>query len=121
MRELPSAAVGSIRPDPGSILTDRAALAALIDAGVTLERIAAQEGCSASTVRRQARRLGLPPLKPGRPPIPPQVDRDTLEMKAWTADELRTFTRATNTHRWAGVWALMATTGMRRGEKCGSR
>jgi integrase len=43
------------------------------------------------------------------------------EMKAWTADELRTFTAATSAHRWAGVWALMATTGMRRGEVLGLR
>jgi len=43
------------------------------------------------------------------------------EMKAWTADELRTFTTATSSHRWAGVWALMATTGMRRGEVLGLR
>jgi integrase len=45
----------------------------------------------------------------------------TPEMKAWTADQLRTFTAATSSHRWAGVWALMATTGMRRGEVLGLR
>ena len=45
----------------------------------------------------------------------------TPEMKAWTAGELRTFTRATSEHRWAGIWALMATTGMRRGEILGLR
>jgi integrase len=43
------------------------------------------------------------------------------EMKAWTADELRAFTAATSSHRWAGVWALLATTGMRRGEMLGLR
>jgi integrase len=43
------------------------------------------------------------------------------EMKAWTADELRSFTAATRAHRWAGVWTLMATTGMRRGEVLGLR
>jgi integrase len=43
------------------------------------------------------------------------------EMKAWTADELRAFTAAMSRHRWAGVWALMATTGMRRGEVLGLR
>ena len=42
-------------------------------------------------------------------------------MKAWTADEPRTFTAATRSHRCAGVWALMATTGMRRGEILGLR
>ena len=42
-------------------------------------------------------------------------------MRAWTAEELRTFTTATSTHRWAGIWALLATTGMRRGEVLGLR
>ena len=43
------------------------------------------------------------------------------EMKAWTATQLRQFTKYTATHRWAGIWALMATTGMRRGEVLGLR
>jgi integrase len=43
------------------------------------------------------------------------------EMKAWTSDQLRTFSAAAASHRWAGVWALMATTGMRRGEVLGLR
>lgn len=43
------------------------------------------------------------------------------EMKAWTADELRAFVASVSTHRWAGIWALMATTGMRRGEVLGLR
>ena len=43
------------------------------------------------------------------------------EITAWTADELRQFTAATGSHRWAGVWALLATTGMRRGELLGLR
>ena len=43
------------------------------------------------------------------------------EMKAWNADELRSFTASTAGHRWAGVWALVATTGMRRGEVLGLR
>ncbi len=43
------------------------------------------------------------------------------EMKVWNAEELRTFTRCTSSHRWAGVWVLMATTGMRRGEVLGLR
>lgn len=43
------------------------------------------------------------------------------EMKAWSADDIRAFIRATAAHRWAGVWALMATTGMRRGEVLGLR
>ena len=43
------------------------------------------------------------------------------EMRAWTADELRRFVRATETHRWAAMWMLMASTGMRRGEVLGLR
>jgi integrase len=43
------------------------------------------------------------------------------EMNAWTADELAAFVRSTGSHRWAGVWRLMATTGMRRGEVLGLR
>lgn len=42
-------------------------------------------------------------------------------MKAWTAEELRTFVRATASHRWSAVWMLLATTGMRRGEILGLR
>ena len=42
-------------------------------------------------------------------------------MKAWTAEELRKFVASVKVHRWAGVWALMATTGMRRGEVLGLR
>lgn len=43
------------------------------------------------------------------------------EMKAWTTDELRRFVRSVEVHRWSGVWVLMATTGMRRGETLGLR
>ena len=43
------------------------------------------------------------------------------EMKAWTTDELRAFIKSVQSHRWVGVWALMATTGMRRGEVLGLR
>jgi integrase len=42
-------------------------------------------------------------------------------MKAWTADEIRTFTASTAEHRWAAIWGLMATTGLRRGEVLGLR
>jgi integrase len=45
----------------------------------------------------------------------------TPEMRAWTADELRRFVRATETHRLGSIWMLMATTGMRRGEVLGLR
>jgi integrase len=43
------------------------------------------------------------------------------EMKAWSGDQLRTFSRSVATHRWSGIWSLMATTGMRRGEVLGLR
>jgi integrase len=43
------------------------------------------------------------------------------EMKAWSTAELRAFVTSVQSHRWAGVWSLMATTGMRRGEVLGLR
>jgi Phage integrase family len=43
------------------------------------------------------------------------------EMQAWSASRLRTFSESVQSHRWAGVWALIATTGMRRGEALGLR
>jgi excisionase family DNA binding protein len=58
------------------ILRDRTALVALIDAGLTIDEIAARAGCSRSTMRRTARRPELPPFKPGRRPTPMLVDRD---------------------------------------------
>lgn len=42
-------------------------------------------------------------------------------MKVWSADELRVFSSSVASHRWAGVWSLLATTGMRRGEVLGLR
>ncbi len=43
------------------------------------------------------------------------------EMKAWNGDELRTFIGSVRDHRWSGIWSMMATTGMRRGEVLGLR
>ena len=43
------------------------------------------------------------------------------EMRVWTGDDLRRFVKATASHRWAAVWILMASTGMRRGEVLGLR
>ena len=43
------------------------------------------------------------------------------EMKAWSAEELRTFSKSVASHRWSAIWALIATTGMRRGEILGLR
>ena len=37
------------------------------------------------------------------------------------AEQLRLFVKAVESHRWAGVWMLMASTGMRRGEVLGLR
>ena len=67
---------GRLQPDPN--LNDRAALVALIDSGMPLEQIATEAGCSAATLRRAARRFGLPPSKPGRKPATRLADRDTL-------------------------------------------
>jgi integrase len=43
------------------------------------------------------------------------------EMKAWSAEELWAFIESTRTLRWVGIWWLLATTGMRRGEILGLR
>jgi integrase len=43
------------------------------------------------------------------------------EMKVWSAEQLRTFSKTVATHRWSAVWSLVATTGMRRGEVLGLR
>ena len=43
------------------------------------------------------------------------------EMRVWSSDQLRTFSKSVMTHRWSAVWSLMATTGMRRGEVLGLR
>jgi DNA-binding CsgD family transcriptional regulator len=77
-RPLYGRCVGSGRSQPDPILTDRAALGALIDAGLTFDEIAARAGCSVATLRRAARRLGLPPSKPGRKPTPVLADREAL-------------------------------------------
>lgn len=42
-------------------------------------------------------------------------------MKAWTGDELRAFIGSVRDHRWSGIWSMIATTGMRRGEVLGLR
>jgi len=43
------------------------------------------------------------------------------ERAAIQPDEIRTLTSYTSTHRWAAIWALIFTTGMRRGEVLGLR
>lgn len=101
----------------------------LLTEGRTDGRRGAGAGLSPKTVRnvhgvltrafRDGMRWGRLQRNPCDAADPPRGP--TPEMKAWTADELRSFTRATSEHRWAGVWALMATTGMRRGEILGLR
>jgi integrase len=49
------------------------------------------------------------------------IELNTPEQKAWTTEELQQFTNSTSTHRWCAAWALMATTGVRRGEVLGLR
>jgi integrase len=43
------------------------------------------------------------------------------QMKVRSGEELRAFATSVAEHRWAGIWALIATTGMRRGEVLGRR
>jgi integrase len=43
------------------------------------------------------------------------------EMKAWSTTQLSDFVRSVANHRWAAIWTLMATTGLRRGEALGLR
>lgn len=50
---------------------------------------------------------------------PPKATRP--EIMTWTATEVRTFLEATSEERLSAVWALMATTGMRRSEVLGLR
>jgi integrase len=44
-----------------------------------------------------------------------------VEMKTWTADELRRFLNGVRESEWYPLWRLAATTGMRRGEVLGLR
>jgi integrase len=53
---------------------------------------------------------------------PPRLRQaGSVEMKTWTALELRSFLDAVSDHRLAPAWTLAATTGMRRGEVLGLR
>jgi len=61
-------------------------------------------------------RLNRNPCDAARPPR-----KASPEMAAWSADEMRRFLQAVSSHRWSGVWTLMATTGLRRGEILGLR
>lgn len=101
----------------------------LLTTGRTAARRNAGAGLSAKTVRnlhgvltrafRDGVRWGHLQRNPCDAADPPKGT--SPEMKVWTADELRTFSASVASHRWAGVWSLMATTGMRRGEVLGLR
>lgn len=101
----------------------------LLTGGRTETRRQAGPGLSAKTVRnvhgllnrafRDAVRWGRLNRNPCDAADPPR--KPSPEMKAWTTEELRSFLRHVSTHRWAGIWTLMATTGLRRGEVLGLR
>ena len=97
--------------------------------GAKGQRLAPGSGLSGKTVSnvagvlnramRDAVRWGListNPITDARKPM-----KKSPEMKAWLPDELGTFITVTRTDRQAGVWHLLATTGMRRGEILGLR
>ena len=101
----------------------------LLSEGRTEARRGLGAGLSPKTVRnvhgllsrafRDAVRWGRLPRNPCDAADPPRGV--SPEMKAWSAEQLRKFVSSVATHRWAGIWALMATTGVRRGEVLGLR
>ncbi len=52
---------------------------------------------------------------------PPRLSSVDVEMKTWTAGQLRSFLKAEREGRLYPLWLLLATTGMRRGEVLGLR
>lgn len=101
----------------------------LLTEGRTESRRRRGNGLSAKTVRnlhgmlakafRDGVRWGRLQRNPCHAADPPRGG--SPEMNAWTGGELATFVTATSSHRWAAVWRLMATTGVRRGEVLGLR
>ncbi len=101
----------------------------LLTTGRTTSRRNAGAGLSVKTVRnlhgvlarafRDGVRWGHLQRNPCDAADPPKGA--SPEMKVWSADELRAFSASVASHRWAGVWSLIATTGMRRGEVLGLR
>lgn len=101
----------------------------LLTSGRTAARRNAGPGLSIKTVRnlhgvltrafRDGVRWGHLQRNPCDAADPPKGA--SPEMKVWSADELRQFSKSVASHRWAAVWALLATTGMRRGEILGLR
>ena len=101
----------------------------LLTSGRTAARRNAGPGLSIKTVRnlhgvltrafRDGVRWGHLQRNPCDAADPPKGA--SPEMKVWSVDELRQFSKSVASHRWAAVWALIATTGMRRGEILGLR
>lgn len=88
------------------------------------------EGLRPATARRvhatlhramaDAVRWGLRPDNPVARSDPPRTGRP-LELRTWSAAELRTFLTHVPGDGWFPLWFLLATTGMRRGEALGLR
>ena len=66
-----------------------------------------------------AERLGLVARNPAAAARPPSVQR--TERKTWSSDELKAFLGIVRDDRLFGLYVLLATTGMRRGEALGLR
>lgn len=78
----------------------------------------------AMTVHRMLRdavRWGRLPKSPADMADPPKRSATHRPIKAWTADTLRTFLKATSEDELSPLWVLIATTGLRRGEALGLR
>ena len=78
----------------------------------------------AMTVHRMLRdavRWGRIPKSPADMADPPKRSATHRPIKAWTADTLRTFLKATSEDELSPLWVLIATTGLRRGEALGLR
>jgi integrase len=66
-----------------------------------------------------ARRWGLVTRNAADQADPPRSDRNRDAMRVWTADQVRQFLAHVRDDRLCGLWLLLATTGLRRGEACG--
>lgn len=72
-----------------------------------------------SRAMRDAVRWGHLQRNPCDTADPPS--KRTPEMRVWTSEQLRAFAQSVEADRWAAVWLLLASTGMRRGEVLGLR
>ena len=121
--------IGGVRVQAVDGLTLNRLYGELLTNGRTTARRNAGTGLSVKTVRnlhgvltrafRDGVRWGRLQRNPCDSADPPKGA--SPEMKVWSAAELRAFSVSVASHRWAGVWALIATTGMRRGEVLGLR